>query len=98
MFVLVQHHITSPEKFWGNAEQFLGSLPKDLKLHATYPNTTGNRATCVWECSSLEALEDAIEKYSSGIARNEYTEIDTSKAIGLPQKGAPGLQAGAAKR
>lgn len=84
MFVLVHHAISDPKAFWKNPEEFIASIPGDLKLHATYPIPDGTRATCVWEGPSLEEVRDFIDNYTGGIARNELLPIDDSKAYGLP--------------
>lgn len=84
MFMLVQHRISDPERFWRGAEEFVASQPKDVKLHASYPNEDGTRATCLWEAGSVEAVQDPLDRFTAGISRNEYIAIDPARAIGLP--------------
>jgi hypothetical protein len=86
MFVVIHHNISDPKKFWAAPEEFLKSLPADLKLHHSLPNADGTRATCLWECSALPKLREFIEKVSAGISVNEYLPVDESKALNLPKK------------
>jgi hypothetical protein len=82
MFVLVHHRVSDPEKFWRVPETW--SLPRGMKLHASYPSVDSQRVTCLWECPSEMALREFVEKATTGIAANEYLPVSESRAIGLP--------------
>ncbi|HSD21671.1 MAG TPA: hypothetical protein VLC54_16600 [Anaeromyxobacter sp.] len=84
MFVLVHHAISDPEAFWKDPEEFFAKIPRDLKLHATYPISDGTRATCVWEGPSVAAVRQFIDDATRGLSRNELLAIDEGKAYGLP--------------
>jgi hypothetical protein len=86
MFVAVHHEISDAKQFWSAPEEFLKSIPSGLRLHASYPNADGSRATCLWECGALPKLREFIEKATAGIAKNEYMPLDESRAFGLPKK------------
>jgi hypothetical protein len=84
MFVLVHHVISDPKAFWKDPEETLASIPGHLKLHATYGVSDGTRATCVWECASIESVRQFLDEYSRGIAKNEYIPIDEDMSYGIP--------------
>jgi hypothetical protein len=84
MFVLVHHVISDPKAFWKDPEETRASIPGHLKLHATYGVSDGTRATCVWECASVESVRQFLDEYSRGIAKNEYFPIDEDMSYGIP--------------
>jgi hypothetical protein len=85
MFILVQHQITDPTRFWSGAQQEMSNLPSHLKLHHSFPTPDGSRAACVWEAPSVDALKSYIEPAVGGVSRNEYFEIANKEGIALPQ-------------
>jgi hypothetical protein len=84
MFVVIQHQVNDPKRFWQAPESFIQRLPANLKLHSTYGNADGTRAVCLWECDSLQNLQTFIDNESRGMSQNEYFEVDEQKAVGLP--------------
>ena len=79
MYVVVQHKINDPEKFWS-----LGGFPEPIKVRASYQDQTGTKAVCLFESPSLDSLRDVLEGATSAISHNEYFEVATEKAMGLP--------------
>jgi hypothetical protein len=45
----------------------------------------GRNADCVWEAESLGALQKFFDRESARAARNQYFEVKTEAAIGLPK-------------
>ena len=43
MFIVIQHQISNPEKFWGTAQEATSKLPAGLKLHSSFPNADGSK-------------------------------------------------------
>lgn len=79
MYVAVKHKISDPEKFWS-----LGGFPEAVKIRASFQDPTGTKAVCLFEASSVEAVQDVLEGAAGAISVNEYFEVATEKAMGLP--------------
>ena len=84
MFIVVQHKISDPAKFWETAQSAMPNLPEDIKLHCALPNTDGTKAVCLWEAATIELLKDFMEPQVGQISTNEYFEVEANNAIGLP--------------
>ena len=93
MFIVVEHEVTNPEKFWRAAQEATTNLPSGLKLHQVMPNTEGTRATCVWEAQQVDEVKNFIESKAGGTANNTYYAVEEQNAMGLPG----GAQAAQAK-
>jgi hypothetical protein len=89
MHAVIHHAINDPAK-WEKASQNIMSmiqqckLPKGLKALEYLPSVDGRKAVCVWEADSLDSLKKFIERESGGAARNEYFQVKTDAAVGLP--------------
>lgn len=79
MYVAVIHTISDPEMFWS-----MGGFPEGVTFRATFPNSTGTRAVCLFEASSVETLRDVLEAAVGAVSENEYYEVSTQTAVGLP--------------
>ena len=84
MFIVVQHTISDPSVFWNSADP--NALPKDVKLHHTFPTADGTRAVCVWEADSIEAVRNVLEPMSAGAARNEYFQVENREGLARPSQ------------
>ena len=84
MYIVVQHTISDPAKFWEVAKQ--AQLPEEVKLHSTFPNTDGSKAVCLWEAKNLETVKNLLEEAVGQVSTNDYFEVETQNAIGLPNK------------
>ena len=85
MFVVVKHDISDPTKFWAAAQEASPKIPEGVKLHYTLPNTGGTAAVCLWEADSVGTVRGLIESLVGEVSRNEYYEVDSKNAVGLPQ-------------
>ena len=86
MIILVNHKISNPAIFWQSARQSLPQLPEaDVqRVLQVVPNTSMNEATCIWEASSIDAL-DAYLRSKVGDSSNEtYYEVNVANAMGMP--------------
>jgi hypothetical protein len=91
MHIVVQHRITDPEKFSSvDAEEFVGGAPPGVQGRQFFPATDGSAATCLWEADSVDTLRDFLDSATAGVAENTYFEVDTQRAMGLPQAAAAG--------
>jgi hypothetical protein len=89
MFVAIHHNITDSKTWEGITSQIgpmvqQGRLPKGLKAVSYLPSTDGRRADCLWEADSVDNLKRFLEPLTSKAAKNEYFQINTEQAFGLP--------------
>ncbi|WP_052440909.1 hypothetical protein [Streptacidiphilus anmyonensis] len=84
MLIGVTHTITDPQKFFAGAQELLGNLPTGLACHQVLPAVDGSHAHCLWEATSVDEVRNLIDPATVGIADNDYFEINTESAIGLP--------------
>jgi hypothetical protein len=87
MFIVVEHSITNPEIFFALAAK-VGEAPSGIKALQFFPSVSKDRAVCVWQANSVEALKGFLEPLSAQSSRNTYYAVDGSKAMGLPNLGA----------
>jgi len=85
MFIVVQHQISNPKKFWEEAQAATAKLPAELKIHSTLPNSDGTKAVCIWEAGEINAVRDAIENSVGQFSSNEYFAVEEKNAMGLPK-------------
>lgn len=79
MYVAVVHNISDPEKFWS-----LEGFPETITPRAALPDPTGTKAVCLFEASSVGTVRDYLEGAVGAVSDNEYFEVATDKAMGLP--------------
>ena len=89
MFVAIHHNITDPKTWEETTSQIgpmveQGRLPKGLKAVFYLPSTDGRKADGAWETDSVDNLKRFLEPLTSKAARNEYFQINTEHAFGLP--------------
>ena len=84
MYIIAQHQISDPQKFWDKAKVVLSDLPAGLKFHQTFPNKDGNFTLCVWEADSVEQLQRWLDDVTRSLSTNTYYEVDAELAMGLP--------------
>ena len=82
MYIVVEHKISNPKKFWDIAKEI--KLPADLKIHSTLPNSDGTKAVCIWEGKEVNAVKNAVEGAVGQFSKNEYFSVETKNAVGLP--------------
>ena len=89
MHVLVHHDITNPQQ-WAQITQKMktaveqGQMPQGLKGLMYLPSTDGRKAACLWEAQTLEMLRGFLDRQLGSAARNDYFEINSQAAFGLP--------------
>ena len=84
MYVVVNHAIGDPSKFWVTAQSATASLPEGLKLIHTFPSSDGGKAVCVWEGDSVESVRRFLDPATAGMARNDYFEAPNKEGISIP--------------
>ena len=85
MFIVVEHRITNPEVFFGLASR-VAEAPSGINALQFFPSVNKDRAVCLWEANSVEALKGFLETLSAESSHNIYYAVDSTKAIGLPDK------------
>lgn len=85
MFIVVNHIIHEPEKFWGSAQENLPKLPENgvHRVIQVLPNAEMNRATCVWEAESIETLDNYLRNKVGNWSSDSYFELKTDAAMGF---------------
>jgi hypothetical protein len=83
MFVLVEHTITNPDAFFGLVSK-IAEAPSGIRSLQFFPSINKDRAVCLWEANSVDALKGFLEPLSAKYSRNTYYTVDNAKAIGLP--------------
>ena len=89
MYVAV-HHMISDNQKWQQVTQNLttklehGQLPPGLKGLMYMPATDGRKADCVWEAPTVDTLRNFLDREIGSAARNDYFEINSRAAFGLP--------------
>lgn len=84
MYVVVNHLINDPAKFWPTAEAASKGLPKGLAVIHSFPSPDGKKATCLWEADSVDAVRRFLDPPTAGMARNEYYEVLNKEGMALP--------------
>jgi hypothetical protein len=82
MFVVVEHTITDPDAFFALAAR-VAEAPSGIKGLQFFPSIGKDRAVCLWQAKSIEALKSFLEPLSAQSSRNTYYEVDSTKAMGL---------------
>jgi hypothetical protein len=90
MHAVIHHAIADPAKWDQTTRKIMsmieqGKLPKGVRALQYLPSTDGRMADCLWETDSLNSLRQFIDRETGGAARNEYFEVKTDAAIGLPK-------------
>lgn len=85
MHVLVTHSINDAKQFFANGPRLLEKPPTGLRAQLFLPTADARQAVCVWETSSVAALREYVDGVLGAAAKNEYTELDTQHAMGLPK-------------
>ncbi len=91
MHVVVQHRITDPDKFFAvDAEEVAGGGPPGVQGRQFFPSRDRSTAVCLWEAPSIDALRDYLDPATAGMSENTYFDIDSERAVGLPESAAAG--------
>ena len=85
MYVVVQHRVTDPAKFWPtDVAQYATMVPPHFTLHHTLAGTDGSQAVCVWEAASVDALRDWLDPFTAGGSVNTYFAAVNKEGVAIP--------------
>lgn len=85
MFIIVEHAITDPDAFFGLASK-VAETPPGINALQFCPSVSKDRAVCLWEAKSVDAVKGYLEPLAAKSSRNTYYAVDSTKAMGLPIK------------
>jgi len=84
MYVSVNHTIKDPASFQTRGQQLREGWPEGFAPLQFLPSVTGLRATCLWEGTSVEAVQQYIDGCLGDASEQEYFAIAEEHAFGLP--------------
>ena len=91
MHVVALHRITDPDRFFSmDAEDEAGGGPPGVQGRQFFPSTDRSSAACLWEADSIDSLRNYLDPATEGVSENTYFEVDTERAMGLPEAAAAG--------
>jgi hypothetical protein len=82
MYIVAQHRINDPARFWTASPQGPGAP----RLEAAYPSQDKTEGVCLWESDSIESLREHIDAVVGDASENTYFEVDAGFAVGLPER------------
>ena len=82
MYIVAQHRIKDPARFWSASPQGPGAP----RLEAAYPSLDKTEGVCLWVSDSIDALRDSLDTLVGDSAENTFFEVDAGFAVGLPER------------
>lgn len=86
MYIVVDHRIHDPVRFWGTVAALEPILPAGVKLHHSIPSPDGRRCVCVWEARSIGAVRDFLEPHIGQVSTNEYFQAQNRDGVEVPSR------------
>ena len=83
MFIVVEHTITNPDVFFKLPPR-VSEAPSGIDALQFFPSMSKDRAVCLWEAKSVDALKGFLEPLTAQSSRNTYYTVDSTKAMGIP--------------
>ena len=84
MYIVVQHRVRDPQAFLSGIQASQAGLPAGVNPLQVLPNADGTSVTCLWQAGSLEAVRAVVEESVGPVSENQYYEVNTDAALGLP--------------
>ncbi len=85
MFIVVQHQISDPGKFWEVIKASADMIPAGSKVRSVLPNSDGTKAVCIWEANDIKTVTDIVQGSVGQFSKNEFFSVEANNAVGLPQ-------------
>ena len=85
MYIVAEHTITNPDVFFGLASK-VTDAPSGINPIHFFPSVNKDRAVCLWEAKSVDALKGFLDTLTARSSRNTYYPVDSTVAMGLPGK------------
>lgn len=93
MYVITKHQIKDADAFFSISRVAAEGAPPDVYGRQFCPSRDGTEAVCLWEADSLEAVREYLDSLIGEASDNAYFEVDTRRAIGMPDRIEAGAQA-----
>lgn len=84
MYVIVQHQVKDPEKFFADPGGVAQRAPAGVLGRIFCPSRDRTTAVCLWEADSVSSVRDYLDPVTAGVSENAYFEVGAEHAIGLP--------------
>lgn len=84
MYVSVHHTIKDPASFLTRGLQLRQAGPEGLAVLQFLPAVNSQRATCLWEGDSIDAVREFIDGTLGDSSDQEYFPVAEERAFGLP--------------
>lgn len=84
MYIVVEHTITNPDVFFGLASR-VAEAPPGINAIQFLPSMSKDRAVCLWDARSVDALKGFLDPLTAPCSRNTYYAVDSTIAMGLPK-------------
>ena len=98
MYVMVQHYVSDPRRFWADVRSALPALPPYMALRHVFPTPDGTHAVCLWEADSIRDVRAFLETYVGHTSRSLYFQVENDAGISLPtQLGLPAAEMAASR-
>ena len=90
MHIGIHHTINDAQKWEQGVQSVMrkvegGTLPAGMKPVIFIPAVNQRTTFCVWEADSIDTVRKLIDGETGTAAGNEYFEVDTKNAMGLPE-------------
>ena len=82
MYIVAQHRIKDPARFWSLSPQGPGAPT----LHAAYPSHDKTKGVCLWESDSIDALRDSLDTLVGDAAENTYSRSTRESQSASPER------------
>ncbi|HET7319217.1 MAG TPA: hypothetical protein VFK23_08785, partial [Nitrospirota bacterium] len=63
----------------------VAEAPAGINAVQFFPSMSKDRAVCLWEAKSVDALKGFLDPLTAPSSRNIYYAVDSTKAMGLPK-------------
>jgi hypothetical protein len=92
MYVIAKHQVKDADAFFSISRMAAEGAPPDVHGRQFCPSRDGTEAVCLWEADSLEAVREYLDPLIGEAGDNTYFEVDTVRAIGIPDPIASGAR------
>jgi hypothetical protein len=89
MYVVIQHRFTNTPLAFSRGEKLMKSegAPAGAHVLQFYPARDGSGATCLYEATSVETLQQYVDTTLGDASVNTYYEVDAAQAFAQQPSG-----------
>jgi hypothetical protein len=83
MYVVVQHRFNDPQTAFARGERLIknAGAPAGARGLEFYPSVDGSAATCLWEASSVQSIQEYVDSTLGDSSENDCYEVNTTQAF-----------------